>query len=119
MRRVLIFFAALFMTPLAACETIPTGPGQYAEQTKLDEQAAITVNLGYKMWRIAVETGVNSGQIKGALAGRLAELDRKLYGFVQAVDAAYAAGNAEAYAAAILNFNNALRTGYGALYGGA
>jgi hypothetical protein len=114
-----LLFLALLTLPATACvNPALSSPATVAESTKLDEQGAITVNLAYKMWRIAVETGVTSGQIKGPLAGKLAKLDNLLYGMVQAVDAAYAAGNSTAYLTAIANFNTALRTGYGTLYGG-
>jgi hypothetical protein len=80
----------------AACSvcgfsTIPTSPSSIANTTKLDEQAALTAQLAYKSWRIAVETGVNAGLIKGQLATHVAQLDNQLYSALQAVDAAYSA----------------------------
>lgn len=117
MKKLLLLIALLFAVPLTACASVPTGPGTIANSTKLDEQAAVTAQLAYKSWRIAVETGINAGLIKGQLATKIAGLDNQLYSALQAVDAAYASGNASSYASAIGNFNTALTVGYTAIGG--
>lgn len=117
MRKFLLSLCLLAL-PLAACTTVPTTlptPSTVSNKTVLDEQAGITVNLAYKAWRVLVEAGVKSGQIKGQLAGRIADIDNQLYSAVQAVDAAYAAGNSADYAAAITHFNDVLARGHAAL----
>lgn len=105
-------FVLIVCLALSACAGIPAGivptPSTVTEQTKLDEQAAITVNLAYKAWLITVETGINAGLIKGTLATRVAVVDNQLYTALKAVDSAYAAGNASNYLIAITEFNRAL-----------
>jgi hypothetical protein len=120
MKKLLLLLALLFAVPLTACAnlpTIPTSPGQVADSTKLDEQTAVTAHLAYKSWRLAVETSVNAGLIKGQLAAHVAQLDNQLYSALQAVDAAYASGNATNYAAAVGAFNTAITVGYTAIGG--
>jgi hypothetical protein len=120
MKKILLLVLCLFAVPLAACAelaSVPTSPSSVTNTTKLDEQAALTAQLAYKSWRIAVETGVNAGLIKGQLATHVAQLDNQLYSALQAVDAAYSAGNAASFATAIGNFNTALTVGYTAIGG--
>lgn len=112
MRRFLLGLCVAAVLPLAACDTLNTGqvpaPSSVANASKLDEQAAVTAHLGYKAFRIAVETGIGAGLIKGELAGRIATVDNQLYSALQAVDAAYATGNAASFDAALRNFNSTL-----------
>lgn len=89
MKKLLILAALCFATPLASCATVDAPPT--AENTIVDEQAAIAVNVAYKAFRLAVETGINAGVVKGSLAGRLAEADQRIFNAVQAVDVAYRA----------------------------
>jgi hypothetical protein len=118
MNKLFLCIAVLFAAPLAACQTIPsTAPSSYADQTKVDEQGAVTAELAYKSWRLAVETGVNAGLIKGQLASSVAGLDNRLYSALQAVEAAYAGGNAADINTAVASFNTALTTGYAAIGG--
>ena len=92
-------------------------PAHYADQTKVDEQGAVTAELAYKSWRLAVETGVDSGFIKGKTATQVAALDNKLYSALKAVEAAYAAGNASDIATSAASFNAILASGYSAIGG--
>jgi hypothetical protein len=109
MKKLLLLCAAVRSPAYSVCQspTIPTSPGQVANSTKLDEQAAVTAHLAYKSWRLAVETSVNAGLIKGQLAAHVAQLDNQLYSALQAVDAAYASGNATNYARSSRGFNTA------------
>lgn len=88
---------------LSACSLvgIPDSPRQAADQTMLDEQALTGIELAYKAARLAVETGVDAGLVKGQNAARFAELDDKAYTAVKAARAAYAAGNASGYLEAL------------------
>jgi hypothetical protein len=103
MKRLLLAVSAA--VALAGCNpsalgTLPSSPAQAADRTTLDEQGALTVELAYSAVRLAVETGVDVGIIRGSIADRFAELDRRAYAAVLAVRAAYRAGNADSYAAA-------------------
>lgn len=110
-------FAAVFLT--ACVPTLPSAglptPSTVAEQSILDEQLGIGVELGYKLWRVAVETGVKAGEIKGEKASRVAEIDLQLYNGLLAVRSAYATGNAATYSSAVVNFNRTLALGHAAL----
>lgn len=118
MRKLLLTLCALAL-PLGACvpaETAPstpsvTAPATYADKTKADEQAVVTAELSYKAFRTLVETGVKSGAIKDQTAGVFARIDNQLYTALQAVEAAYAAGNSENLTAAIARFNYVLDLG--------
>ena len=97
-----IFFACALALCLPACATtgVPSAPVAVANATVLDEQVAIGVNLAYKAARLAVETGVEAGFIKGQRAVTVAELDNRAYAAIVAVDLAYKAGNASDYVSA-------------------
>ncbi|WP_375194631.1 hypothetical protein [Sphingobium sp.] len=81
--------------------TIPPAPGAVADKTTLDEQGALAAELAYKAARIAIETGVDAGLIRGATAAKIATLDAKAYAALGIVRKAYAAGNAASYASAL------------------
>ena len=72
-------------------------PATHADRTVLDEQGMMAVELAYRAARVAVETGVDAGIIRGATASRFAALDRRAYAAVGVVRAAYRAGNAPSY----------------------
>jgi hypothetical protein len=93
---------ALVSTSLTACTTVPPAPVDVANKTVLDERAAIGVELAYKAARLAIETAVDAGLVKGQRATAIAELDRTAYKAVLAARAAYRTGNAPAYDAALL-----------------
>lgn len=112
MKKFLILLSA-FSLPLGGCASLTAVPvpATVANTTILDEQGVIAVGLGYKTFRIAVETGINAGIIKGSLATKVAALDNQLFAAVQTADAAYQAGNATNLAAALANANKLLASG--------
>lgn len=107
---------ALCATSLSGCAVVPA-PATLANSTKVDEQSINTLELAYKTWRLAAETGINAGYIKGKLATRVAALDNQLYATLTAAESAYAGGNAADYNSAVANFNTALTVGYSAIGG--
>lgn len=102
---------ALFIAPLALCLSgcaglsaltqLPPAPAAAANRTVLDEQAAISVELAYQAAARAVSLAVDLGLIRGEAAARVAELDRRAYRAVLTARAAYDAGNATSYGAAV------------------
>jgi hypothetical protein len=73
----------------------------FADRTTLDERAASAAELAYKAARTACELAVDLGTIKGATATRFRELNRQAYAALGKVRAAYRAGNARSYTAAL------------------
>src|SRR5687767_12047803 len=102
-----LIFAILAPLALSGCAGLgtlaglPSAPVEAAEGTVMDEQAALAVELAYKAARVAVETGVDAGTIRGERAAQLAEIDNKAFAAVQAARRAYRAGNATSYGAAL------------------
>lgn len=101
------FAAGLFALALVGCTTIgapavglPSAPVELADQTVLDEQAALSVELAYQAAGIAIRAATAAGVVRGETATRIAELDQRAYRAVLAVRAAYDAGNAQSYAVA-------------------
>jgi hypothetical protein len=82
--------------------SVPPAPVAVADQTVLDEQAALAVELAYKAARLAAELGVDAGVIRGANAARVAALDNAAYQAVLAARAAYRTGNADTYKSALV-----------------
>ncbi len=76
-------------------------PVTVADKTTLDESLGRGANLAYKAARTACEIAVDAGVIKGATATRFRVLNRQAYAAVQAVDRAYATGNARSYREAV------------------
>ena len=104
MKRILL--VVLGALALAGCSfgslaSMPPAPAELSNRTVLDEQAALAVELAYKATRLAGETALDAGLIKGDTARRLADIDMRAYSAVLAVRAAYRAGNAESYAQAL------------------
>lgn len=101
MRKLLL--AAALPLALTACAglSVPTSPGAVAQQTVLDEQGALGVELAYKAFRTALEVVTDAGLLRGADAAKAATLDNRAYAAVQAARAAYRAGNAASYKAAV------------------
>lgn len=93
---------ALSLTGCAGLGAMMTGgPATAANQTVLDEQGAIGVELAYKAARTALEIAVDSGLLKGDRAAKAAALDNQAFAAVTGVRAAYRAGNASNYGAAM------------------
>lgn len=100
--RKLIFAAALAAASLAGCATIPGAPADVANQTVLDERAAIGAELAYQAAGTALSIATEAGLVTGdrALVGLRAE--ERAFAALRAVRAAYDAGNAVAYDAALI-----------------
>lgn len=84
-----------------AIDNIPASPGAVADSTVLDEQGALAAELAYKAARVAVETAVDAGLIRGPAAAKVARLDRQAFAALGVVRKAYVAGNAASYANAL------------------
>jgi len=82
--------------------SLPNAPGDLADATLLDEQAALSVELAYQAAGAAVKTAVDAGVLHGDAADQVAALDRQAYRAVRAVRDAYDAGNADSYAEAAI-----------------
>jgi hypothetical protein len=93
-----------------ATTTVPVAPVEVADRVGLDEQGALSAELAYKAARTAVELGVDAGVIRGERATQIAALDRKAYSALTAVRAAYRAGNAASYSAALTEARTAITT---------
>lgn len=117
MRGLLLAICLATCVPISGCATIPTSPSDVASQTKIDEQVAVGADLAYKGFRLAVETGVSSGIIKGQLAAKLADVDNRLFSAYTLVADAYATANSQSLAQAIGKFNDILAEGNGLLAG--
>lgn len=76
-------------------------PVTYANRTAADEKALYAMEAFYKATRIAVETGVDAGLIKGATAARVAEYDNKAYLALATLRGAYRTANASTYVSAL------------------
>lgn len=93
---------------LTGLASIPSAPVAVADETVLDEQGALAVELAYKAARLAVETAVDAGQIRGERATQVAALDNQAYAAVQTARRAYRAGNATSYGAALAEARGAI-----------
>lgn len=107
MKRLLIAVSLALVLPGCTPGAI-NSPGSVANATVLDEQSALGAELAYKAARIAMETAVDAGLIKGARATQVAALDNRAYAAVVAVRAAYRAGNASAYTTAAIEARRAV-----------
>jgi hypothetical protein len=103
MKRLLLFAAALSVAGCAVPSLpAPPPPAAYADATTLDESFALQVEGIYRTSRAAMEIAVDGGRLKGANASRAAALDNRAYSAVQAMRAAYRAGNADSYMSAVV-----------------
>lgn len=108
-----LLMAAMVLVLLSGCAGLgsvasPPPPVELANRTVLDEQGALAVELAYKAARLAGETAVDAGLVKGATAQRVAALDLQAYSAVLAVRQAYRAGNAASYAEALVRGQSAI-----------
>jgi hypothetical protein len=111
-----LFVAAIAMG-LASCGVASAAlgppenlvPAAAADQTVLDEQVAISVELAYQAAVLTVSTATKAGLVKGATAEKLLAADNKAYQAVLAVRAAYDTGNARSYTEAATAAQNAIR----------
>ena len=98
---------------LAACNPGVLGPilspSAIADRTKIDEQAGITVTLAYTAAARAATLAIRTGMVKDrATIARIGELDTRAFRAVDAVRAAYNAGNSSAYVDALTQANAAI-----------
>lgn len=94
---------------LGACTTAPLPvPATVADSTILDEQAALSVELAYQAAATALLTANRAGVIPDATKPRLKAADQRAYAAVLAVRAAYRAGNATGYSAALTDARGAV-----------
>lgn len=87
--------------PLLTGIAAPPPPVAVADRTMLDEQALTALELAYKAGRIAAEVAVDAGLIRGEVALKVARLDDGAFKALGAARAAYRAGNADGYSAAL------------------
>jgi hypothetical protein len=85
-----------------------TPPAQVADATVLDERGAIAVESAYRAAGLALEMAVDTGLLRGSAAATAATYEQRAYTAVLAVRAAYDAGNATGYAAALVNARQAI-----------
>lgn len=109
----LMIALALIAVPLAACSSLsmgapPSSPGVVADATVLDEKAAIAVEASWAAAGTLVEAATDAGLVQGALAARLDRLDATAAKWVHAARAAYDAGNADGYLAALKEAQRAI-----------
>lgn len=108
-----LIFALVAPLALAGCAslgvpTIPDTPGQVADQTVLDERGAIAVESAYRAAGLALEMAVDTGLLRGQAAATAATYEQRAYTAVLAARAAYDAGNATSYAAALASARSAI-----------
>jgi hypothetical protein len=111
-------FDAGTAAPIAASVADSVGvppPATVANKTVLDEQLGRGVELGYKGFRLAMNTAIDAGQMTAARAAVIKPIDAKLFALTQAVQHAYAAGNSASYSAAVKQANAAIADGLAAL----
>ena len=90
------------MSGLSGVSSIPSAPAELSDRTDLDERGALTITLAYTGTARAAAIAIETGFIDDAeTVRRIGELDRKAYGAVKAAEAAYRAGNADSYSAAL------------------
>lgn len=88
---------------------LPPAPSEVADRTKIDEQAALTITLAYTAAARAAAVGIEAGLITDRQAiARIGDLDRRAYAAVQATERAYRSGNADSYAAALVEARAAI-----------
>lgn len=106
--------------PVAATVADAAGvpaPATIADRTVLDEQALLAVELAYKAERLAIETAVDAGLIKGDRANMLAGLDNRAFLAVTSARAAYSTGNAASYREALTEAAAAVSAAVAAIKG--
>ena len=95
---------------LGAPANLPASPSAIANTTKLDEQAALGVELAYQAANRATYFAAKAGVLSPDAKLRAAELDNTAYKAVLATRAAYDAGNATSYAVAATRAQAAIST---------
>ena len=90
--------AAALLLALPACATLPTAPAAVADKTVLDEKIGIAATVGYTA---ASTLGNRLSRLGVIPRAQFQALDQRGYDAVIAIRAAYLAGNATNYLAAI------------------
>lgn len=112
----LICAAAVALSGCAHSASSPTEPfpplssatAPIADRTALDEKLVAGVELAYRTMRIGLEAAVDTGLLKGGNALVAAQMDLRAVAAVEAVHAAYDAGNAETYLDAVTRAYDAI-----------
>ena len=106
-----LIFAVAATLALVGCTpglvSTPT-PGQVADRTVLDERGAIAVESAYRAAGLALEMAVDTGLLRGQAARTAATYEQRAYTAVLAARAAYDAGNAATYPAALASARQAI-----------
>lgn len=102
------FFGLPAALVLAGCMALDTpaslaAPVQAAEQTSMDEQAALAAELAYQAGALAAKTAIEAGWLRPDQAGRVRAAEGRAYDALLGVRAAYRAGNSSDYGAALSN----------------
>ena len=96
--------AALVLAGCAVLDapvSVPPAPAQAADQTRIDEQAALAAELAYQAGALAAKTAIEAGWLAPAEASRVRLAEGRAYDALLGVRAAYRAGNASDYLAAL------------------
>lgn len=103
MKRLIVAFAAPMTLALSGCAGFmpPQSPSQAADSVILDERAALAIELAYNAAGTALEAALDAGLITGSNLDIAREANGRAYGAVLATRAAYDAGNADSYDAAL------------------
>lgn len=119
MRRIILLALAPLALATSGCALLNApGPGTVADQTIVDERAALGVETIYSGWRAFVETGVDLGLIKGDMAARMQDYDTRIYAYVRVARQAYDTGNTASYNEAVAAATNLVAEAMAAYKGG-
>lgn len=108
MNRLYLAALPLALMGCATLPSVPTSPGVVADSTILDEQTALATELAYQAAATALLTATRAGIIPASAKPAVRAADQRAYAAVLAVRAAYLAGNASGYAAAVAEARGAL-----------
>lgn len=101
----LILSALTALLMLGACTAplpvLAPPPASFAQATTLDERGLLTIEVAYRAAGLLLEAAVDAGRLRGADALRAERLDAQAAQAVALARAAYDAGNAADYAAAV------------------
>jgi len=100
--------ALILAFALPGCTTIPTAPVEVSDQTVLDEQVMLAAEAAYAAAGLAVDSAIDAGLVHSERADRLAAADRAAYAALVKLRAAYRAGNAPSYQAALVEVQAAI-----------
>lgn len=81
---------------------LPDNPAAIADRTAIDEQVGLTITLAYTGASRAAALAIRTRPaLSPATIRKIGSLDRTAFAAVEAVRAAYKAGNSDSYAAAL------------------